>query len=127
MHPDYFKVFNVQGLRIYYKWLFPEERAFLWKLYKNRCEVFPSRTVFVDGGFVLKGLTSTLAQEHRRELVRDFVWLGLSQRGVDWNGLFLRVFQRLMLSSKCDRFVYECHGALQGQYPLKNMLCVYYE
>lgn len=127
LYKTHIKVFNVQGMHIPHEWLFPHEMQYINDLYARRFEVnFKSRDTFVNGTFALTGLREAeLSIQHRRELVRDFIWMVSSRKADEhlWKYTLLVVFQQLLLRDR-DPLIVGLHAALQGRANLREILCV---
>lgn len=129
MYPDHLKLFQVQGLPIYYAWLLPHEKEFVKHLYLNRHDYFLIKQQFANGQFVFSKATipqNYLPIQYRREVVRDFVWMFMARKDfADINhSVLVYVAQQLLIERlECDRFIIELHAALQGKFELNNMLC----
>lgn len=130
LYPEYFRIFPVNGLNIYYSWLFPSERAFIASLFKRRDEAFAERNFYMNNSFVLRGGVlpkDTFPIEHRRELLRDFVNMFLLKFSKETLSKYALVYvcQQMMLKTDVDRFVVELHSALQGRFDLNNLHCLF--
>ena len=125
---DHCRVFNVVGMRIYYSWLTKDELAFIGQCFLNRWELFPKRQFSATSDdFFLMGMQSVIfPMEQRRELVRDVVLLTLTKKDM-WYAreMLLYVVQQMLLHQWSDRFVYELHNALQGRFPMEQIMCYY--
>ena len=127
LFPDYFRVFPVNGLNIYYNWLTSQERAFIAKLYVERNEFFTDKNFYVNGNFCLRGPKLDFPLVYRRELVRDFVNLLILKYSKEAPMLpryvLVYVCQQMMLKKTVDRFILELHSALQGMFNLDLVHC----
>jgi hypothetical protein len=120
MYPDYFRIFPVGGLNIYYTWLLPHEREFLIELYNRRTEYFASTQHFASGGFQLLGCKNAeFSLENRKELVRDFFIM--FRTVVKWSDYVLvHACQQLLIQSGGkDMFIRELHEGAQGRVDFK--------
>lgn len=126
IYPQYFRIFEKQGLNIYYTWLTESEQAFIKKMFKHRMQLFKSNEFYMNStGFLLRNcIFSSLNMwpiENRREMLRDFVCMFLSKFEFG-NVLLVGICQKYW---HLDRFVLELHNTLQGRGEIKDVLCVY--
>jgi hypothetical protein len=126
IYPQYFRIFERQGLNIKYTWLSPEEQKFIQKMFKHRGQLFQSIEFYMNSSFTLRrcvfnGLEMWPIQ-NRREFLRDFVCMFLSKFEFG-NLLLIHICQKYW---QMDRFILELHDTLQGRGgEVKDILCVY--
>lgn len=122
MYPEYMRIFPIEGLKIYYNWLFPEELEFVKELYLKRSEYFKSCNFFINNAFRFSGATAKFSIQNRRELVRDFVHMYIAIKKEVFTLLY--VCQQMLLNRNVDRFIVDLHHALQGRFNIKNIMCI---
>jgi hypothetical protein len=128
LYKDHFKLFAIQGLKIPYDWLLPNERKYILHVFVNRYDYFTEQKHFyLNGNFTLKAIRGELPLQYRREIVRDFMWMCMSSKHYPIGRiLFLRICQRLLREhSPPDRFLLQMHEALQGRCKLQDVMCIY--
>jgi len=133
MYQDYFKLFdNTQDLQIPYKWLLPQEQDFIIKLFKEREQVFGKIEFYVSGTFSLRNCKiqgdNLWSIEHRREILRDFVFLVIKKKDFQHAHYFLlNMCQKFLADEKIkpDRFIVELHNVLQNRDKFENLKCIY--
>lgn len=133
LYPEHFYIFADQSFGIQYNWLCKEEREFIWKLYENRDEIFEIRSFSAANPktFMLAEcrVTPTFTIYNRREVVRDFCWMGLTRKDIreTFSLVLNTALQRLQVQKNgaADSFVRQIQYALQGGKPINELICVY--
>jgi hypothetical protein len=119
----------VETLDIEYSWLVKSERDMVIKLFVNRLSYFSDVQFYkTEGTFRLRNckVECKWPIEQRRELLRDFVWLFMSKKGViNPEFVLVALCQKMMTEKRCDRFIREVHNALQGRGNLSEILCYF--
>lgn len=131
MFQDYFCLFPDLNFAIPYSWLTEPERNIIMTWFERREELFGSISFSTSGTFMLSDcrVKSTLNLHNRRELVRDFVWMGTTstQFGHVFSLVVSKVLQDMMIRKRGnqDSFVRQIEYALQGHKSVQHLICVY--
>ena len=128
---DHFCIFPDLNFAIPYTWLTEPERNMVLTWFERREELFDSISFSSSGTFMLSNcrVTCNLNLHNRRELVRDFVWMGTAsvQYGHVFSIIVSRVLQDMMIRKRGnqDSFVKQMEYALQGHKSVQHLICVY--
>lgn len=131
IYSDYFCFFANQQFSIYYSWLTPTERQAIATAFRNRRTIFSlSSSVGQDGSCCLTqcNVKGTFAIHNRRELIRDYCWMGIARKDAQimFKFLLLHVLQRIQSHRTTpDPFVRQLQCALQGKKKWAELICVY--
>lgn len=129
MHTEYFTIFAGISFPILYDWLLPQERKIICEMFINRDNLFkhinfsPNTETFF---FTDCKLTLNMSIQHRRELVRDFVFLCYTKKDIAdiLPLIMIKISQKLMLLKHCDVFVKRLHYAVQGHGKIEEIICI---
>lgn len=127
---EYIYFFGDTLLPIHLSWLTENERDMLASAYACKKALFGLISVHNQGCLLAAcKLKGTFSIENRRELVRDFCWMGLSNKEVSlvFESVLLHVLQKLKVTRRFtyDPFVHQLHFALQGRKSRSDLICVY--
>lgn len=130
MYSEYFCLFGNQMFSIYYHWLEPGEVQMIATAFRLRRELFLLQSVGDEGTCCLTQckVTGNFAKHNRRELVRDYCWMGIARKDAElfFKFLLLRTLQKIKTKRKIiDPFVHQLHYALQGRKRWEELICVF--
>lgn len=129
VYSEYFSFFTNQNFCIYYHWLEPGEVQMIATAFRLRRELFTLQSVGDEGTCCLTQcrVAGNFAKHNRRELVRDYCWMGIARKDAElmFKFLLLRTLQRIKVKRKnVDPFVHQLHYALQGRKKWEELVCV---
>lgn len=128
-HTDFFCIFGDFGFAIYYEWLNKRELCVISQVFAHRRELFRNVSTNLSGSFFMTDCRVTVVLEihNRRELVRDYCFMGIAHKALSktFRLLLCNVTQELLLRKNADEFLRQLHFALQGHKSIEDLICVF--
>lgn len=130
LYSNHLCVFQNCKFPISYSWLTNEELNYVERLFEDRMQYFETRHVTMDGQCALTGYRTFIqfSIHRRREIVRDYCWMGMSNPTLRMPFLCVLVYTLQCMKvrrKQYDAFVHQMHFALQGHKNVNDLICVY--
>lgn len=130
VYSEYFSLFSSQEFCIYYHWLEPGEIQMIATAFRLKRDLFALQSVGDDGSCCLTNcrMAGNFAKHNRREVVRDFCWMGIARKDAElmFKFVLLQSLQRIKVKrNNADPFVNQLHYALQGHKKWDELVCVF--